>query len=95
MKLGFFPAACIPTPWVSNLVKDVQIWKKRILVVPLNLKRNPGAALAFTKKLTLCLGGVLQNIYKTWHDKYPSMGKPGWKCIYFQVGIELLSNNLS
>lgn len=31
----------------------------------LNLKRNPGAVLAFTKKLTLCPGGMLRSTYQT------------------------------
>jgi len=39
--------------------------EKRTVLLPLRLKRNPAAALAFTKKLTLCPGGVLQNTYQT------------------------------
>lgn len=68
--------------------------KKRALL-PLDLRKNPQAALAFIEKLMLCPGSMFQHIYLPWHVRCPSSRSSGWKHVYFQVGIELLSNNLS
>lgn len=69
--------------------------KKKRPLLPLDLRKNPQAALAFIEKLMLCPGCMFQNIYLPWHVRCPSSGRHGWKHIYFQVGIELLSSNLS
>jgi len=53
------------------------VWKKRIPVLALDLKRNPQASLAFTEKLMLGPESIFQDTTKPRHVRHPSSGRSG------------------